>query len=82
VDTVWHGLLAPGTEPTTVSAMRRHLATVHLPLYVGAASVLVTTTLALLRGVRRSAIGIAIPAAVGVGFLVVLIVMSRSGRAR
>jgi len=40
-DAVWHGLLSPGVEPTTVGEMVRHLGTVHLPLYIGAASVLV-----------------------------------------
>ena len=34
-DAVWHGLLHPGVEPTTRSAMVRHLGTVHLPLYMG-----------------------------------------------
>src|SRR5437867_12007471 len=37
--------------------MVRHLGTVHLPLYIGAASVLVSTSRALLRQARRSAIG-------------------------
>src|SRR5437879_130401 len=58
-DAVWHGLLSPGVEPTTVGEMVRHLGTVHLPLYIGAASVLVSTSRALLRQARRSAIGIA-----------------------
>src|SRR5689334_25336477 len=42
-DAVWHGFLNPGEEPATVDAMVRHLATVHLPLYVGALAVLVAT---------------------------------------
>jgi hypothetical protein len=37
VDVAWHGLLYPGVEPTTVSEMARHLATVHLSLRLGAA---------------------------------------------
>jgi len=64
LDVIWHGLLNPGVEPQTASEMARHLSTVHLPLYIGAASVLVTTSRALLRQVRRSASGIALPIAV------------------
>jgi hypothetical protein len=52
-DAIWHGLLNPGREPTTVSEMVRHLGTVHLPLYVGAASVLLSTSTALVREVRH-----------------------------
>ena len=63
-DAIWHGLLHPGVEPTTVSAMVRHLGTVHLPLYIGAASVLVSTSMALLRQIRRSATGLALSIAV------------------
>ena len=63
-DAIWHGLLRPGVEPTTVGDMVRHLGTVHLPLYLGAASVLVSTSRALLRQIRRSATGIALPTAV------------------
>jgi predicted membrane protein len=63
-DIVWHGLLNPGVEPATVGEMVRHLSTVHLPLYIGAASVLVSTSSALLRQIRRSATGIALPIAV------------------
>jgi hypothetical protein len=54
-DAIWHGLLHPGVEPTTMGDMVRHLGTVHLPLYLGAASVLVSTSRALLRQIRRSA---------------------------
>ena len=63
-DAIWHGLLHPGVEPTTMSDMVRHLGTVHLPLYIGAASVLVSTSRALLRQIRRSATGLALPIAV------------------
>lgn len=62
-DAVWHGLLYPGIEPTTVGEMARHLGTVHLPLYIGAASVLVSTSRALFGQIRRPAIGIALPIA-------------------
>ena len=46
-DGLWHGLLNPGVEPTTFPEMLRHLATVHLPLYLGVLSVFVTTGWAL-----------------------------------
>ena len=59
-DAVWHGLVAPGVEPSTVAAMARHLVTVHLPLYVGATCVVVATVTALARATRR---GIALPVA-------------------
>jgi hypothetical protein len=62
-DAVWHGLLKPGLEPATVGDMVRHLSTVHLPLYIGAASVLISTSRALLYQIRRSATGIALPIA-------------------
>jgi cytochrome bd-type quinol oxidase subunit 2 len=63
-DAVWHGLLSGGREPQTVAEMVHHLATVHLPLYVGAAGVLVATTSALVAHARRGAIGVALPVAV------------------
>jgi hypothetical protein len=62
-DVVWHGLLYPGVEPTTVGDMVRHLGTVHLPLYVGAASVVVSTSRALFGQIRRPPIGITLPIA-------------------
>ena len=49
VDVIWHGLAGPRAEPTTAGEMARHLRTVHLPLYLGAAGVLITTARALLR---------------------------------
>lgn len=57
-DAIWHGLLNPGREPTTVGEMVRHLGTVHLPLYIGAASVLASTSIAVVRQSRRSTIGL------------------------
>jgi predicted membrane protein len=64
LDVVWHGLLLNfRVEPTTVDEMVRHLGTSHLPLYIGAASVLVSTSRALLRQIRRSGTGIALPTA-------------------
>jgi hypothetical protein len=56
VDVLWHGVLRPGVEPTTVGEMTHHLLTVHLPLYLGALSVLVVTGVAL---VRRALPGVA-----------------------
>ena len=63
VDIVWHGLLRPGVEPSTVGDMARHLGTVHLPLYIGSVSVLVSVSGALLRQIRRAAPGVALPMA-------------------
>jgi len=63
-DAGWHGLLHPGVEPMTVGDMVRHLGTVHLPLYIGAMSVLVSTSRALLHQIRRSATDLALPIAV------------------
>ena len=51
-DGLWHGLLHPGAEPTTFADMRAHLASVHLVIYLGVLSVLITTGWALLE--RRS----------------------------
>jgi hypothetical protein len=68
-DAVWHGLLNPGVEPRTVAEMAWHLGTVHLPLYVGAASVLVSTSSALLSRVGRSPLGVALPVAVAGAWL-------------
>jgi hypothetical protein len=62
-DAVWHGLLNPGVEPQTVGQMARHLSTVHLPLYIGAVSVLVSTSTALVLNILRSPTGIALPIA-------------------
>jgi hypothetical protein len=62
-DAVWHGLLNPGVEPTTVAEMVRHLGTVHLLLYIGAVSLLASTAVALLRQIRPSHAGIVPPVA-------------------
>lgn len=62
-DAVWHGLLNPDFEATTVDEMVHHLTTVHLPLYVGVLSVLMTTAWGLVDQVRRSKIGVALPVA-------------------
>ena len=65
VDVVWHGLLHPGTEPSTAGEMVRHLGTVHLPLYIGAVSVAISTSWALSSEIKQSRPGIALPIAVG-----------------
>jgi hypothetical protein len=62
-DAVWHGILRPGVEPATLADMTRHLATVHLPLYLGAAAVLGSTVWALRREMGRA--GVVLPIAVG-----------------
>jgi hypothetical protein len=56
-DGLWHGLLRPGVEPTTFIEMLIHLGTVHLPLYLGVLSVLITTGWAFVE--RRSGSSIA-----------------------
>jgi hypothetical protein len=62
-DAVWHGLLNPDFEARTIDEMVSHLSTVHLPIYIGVLSVLVTTAWALVDQIRRSKIGIALPIA-------------------
>src|SRR5262245_30623692 len=49
IDIAWHALVSPGVEPATAAEMARHLATVHLPLYIGAACGLLSTGIALFR---------------------------------
>ncbi len=58
-DALWHGVLRPGVEPQTYEAMLRHLLTVHLVLYLGAASVLVSTAMLLARRRRGAAVAFA-----------------------
>jgi hypothetical protein len=62
-DALWHGLLNPDFEAETVSQMITHLSTVHLPIYIGVVSVLLTTAWALVDQIRRSRIGLALPIA-------------------
>lgn len=62
-DAIWHGLLNPDFEATTVEEMVRHLTTVHLPLYIGVLSVLVATAWALVAQIRRSKIGVGLSVA-------------------
>jgi len=68
IDIVWHALLGGGAEPATFDEMARHLITVHLLLYLGCASVLIATTVALIQGASesrvRSAVAIAFAGAV------------------
>lgn len=42
VDAAWHGLLSRGVEPESLAEMVSHLATVHLPLYIGVLGLFVT----------------------------------------
>jgi len=58
-DGLWHGLLRPGVEPTTFIEMLIHLGTVHLPLYLGVLSVLITTGWAFIERRRGSLIAFA-----------------------
>jgi hypothetical protein len=51
-DFLWHGL-NPTFAASTVNAMARHLRTVHLVVYIGVASVLLTTTWATLDQMRH-----------------------------
>ena len=53
IDAVWHGLLAPEVEPQIRRELVRHLATVHLVLYVGVVMLFLATAWA----VRHSASG-------------------------
>jgi len=62
-EAVWHALMRPGAEPTTAPEIVRHLATVHLLLYLGAAGILVSTSCVLLHRIRSSATGVAWPIA-------------------
>jgi hypothetical protein len=62
-DVAWHALNRD-FNPVTVDQMLTHLGTVHLPIYIGAVAVLLTTVLALIDQARRSSVGIARPAAV------------------
>jgi hypothetical protein len=61
IDVLWHGWIRAGVEPATVGEMARHLATVHLVLYVGAVAVVVS--LASLVARERSSTGVAVPIA-------------------
>jgi hypothetical protein len=64
-DGLWHGLLHPEFEATSVPEMAAHLGTVHLPIYLGVLAVFVTTTWALVDGLRRGPAGVALPVAFG-----------------
>ena len=64
VDALWHGVLSPDLEPRTRGEMLRHLATVHLVLYVGVVMLFVCTVWALVQQARRGGVGVALPVAV------------------
>jgi hypothetical protein len=46
---LWHGLLNPGFEATSLGEMAVHLLTVHLPLYVGVVGLFAAIMAALVR---------------------------------
>jgi len=56
-DATWHGVIHAGAEPATRREMAIHLLTVHLPLYVGVAAVLVTTLWAFFEALARGRAG-------------------------
>src|SRR2546430_11632668 len=58
-DGVWHGLIRPGAEPTTFAEMIVHLGTVHLPLYLGVLSVVITSGWAFVERRSGSAVALA-----------------------
>ena len=60
-DAAWHGLLSRGVEPETLAEMVGHLATVHLPLYIGVLGLFVTAIWAAADPGRRAAAGLALP---------------------
>jgi hypothetical protein len=62
-DATWHGLLNPGFEAVTISQMARHLASVHLLLYSGVVSVLLSTGWALLDQLWHGEYSLALPVA-------------------
>ena len=53
LDAVWHGLINPNFEAVTAEQMVAHLSTVHLPIYIGVLSVLISTTWALVDQMRQ-----------------------------
>ena len=59
IDALWHGLLAAEVEPQTRVEMVRHLASVHLVLYVGVAALFLATAWALVDQVRHGRAGVA-----------------------
>ena len=63
IDVLWHGWIRAGVEPSTVGQMARHLATVHLVLYAGAAAVVVSLAVLVAQERSRSRPGVALPIA-------------------
>ena len=59
IDALWHGVLAEEVEPQTWVEMVRHLATVHLVLYVGVGALFLATAWALVDQVRHARAGAA-----------------------
>ena len=63
IDGVWHGAVGRGFEPRTRSEMAKHLASVHVVLYVGVLALLASIAWALVTEARRSSAGLALPVA-------------------
>ena len=61
LDAVWHGALSRGVEPETFAEMVRHLATVHLPLYIGVLGLFVSAIWAAADPGQRAETGLALP---------------------
>jgi hypothetical protein len=68
IDALWHGVLAAEVEPQTRVEMVRHLASVHLVLYVGVAALFLTTAWALVDQVRLGGPGVASITLAGIAF--------------
>ena len=68
-DIAWHGVIQPGFEADTFDEMLQHLGTVHLPIYLGVAALVITTAWALVDQVRRGRRGVAAPLACVGGLL-------------
>jgi hypothetical protein len=58
IDAVWHGLLHPDFEAQTYGDMVWHLATVHLPLYLGVVGLFGVVAWAVFDRARRSTNGL------------------------
>jgi hypothetical protein len=63
VDAIWHGWLHPEFEPQSVAETVRHLATVHLLLYLGVLGLCGVTAAAVFGPLRRNGAGLAPPIA-------------------
>jgi hypothetical protein len=71
-DALWHGLVHPEFEASTRAEMAAHLATVHLPLYVGVVGFLVAIERAVTWRARRGLVGTPLMIALGGAVLQVI----------